>query len=444
MATVYLNSQLGDDNNDGTNPNTPVATFNAAATQAGDFGTVWVHQDHDETFSSDLFLSTAKGQKIAAVSDFASLTPVDVFSAQYPKIRASNESCIYHDPGSDTLIAGIEFSSYQATGANRPSHYFAYNDIFGHFVYQGCRFINQAPGNAKSMAISRFRGKAKQFIFRHCAFRFSRVSQKIEVFYGRPVFDDCVVEGVIPTQLIKVLYSGGFVWKNSDLSNVDTNLVWGQGNGDMGGQFIRCRLHPNVNLVWGNRYGSQENIVRLYECGDAPNNYDHRVSAWQGEINTDTGIYRQGGAGANSGLYSGATEIPGLSWRMAANANVSYPARTLESDDIARWHDGPPGSPVTVAVDIASAAVLTDADCWMELEYPADATSPKGETVTSRAPLNAAPAALSASAATWANGPANRYQLTLTVTPRQRGFLRARVYLAAAVTVFVDPMLQVS
>ena len=127
----------------------------------------------------------------------------------------------------------------------------------------------------------------------------------------------------------------------------------------------------------------------------------------------------------------------------SANSKLLQP---LELDEMVAWNTLT-GSR-TVTVEIASNATLTNADVWMEVEYPGSASYPQGSVVTTRLASQlptASGAALASSSASWASSPGTAQKLVATIAPAAAGPIKARVFIGkASQTLYVDPVFTVT
>lgn len=169
-------------------------------------------------------------------------------------------------------------------------------------------------------------------------------------------------------------------------------------------------------------------------------NYRMMMMSGDGKARTDTGIYRSGGA------TDGTTPI---SWMCEAGSKVTYPAYPFELPPISRWNETI-GSPVTATVEVLTDGVTLKNDgAWLEVQYLDDAGYPLGALVSDERPSQLAAAAdQEASTETWTTTGITtpvKQKLGVTFTPREKGFIQARVRVARpSTTIYVCPKLEVS
>lgn len=178
----------------------------------------------------------------------------------------------------------------------------------------------------------------------------------------------------------------------------------------------------------------------MINCDSADTNYRLITAGWGAGLNTETAVYRTGGAS------DGVTPI---SWRIATNTNTKYPLVIFDTPAITRWNDVT-GSPVTVSIEVLTDGVtLHDDDAWLEVQYLDDAGYPLGALVSDERPSQLSAAAdQEASTETWTTTGITtpvKQKLSVTFTPREKGFIQALVRVARpSTTVYVCPKLEVS
>ena len=200
-----------------------------------------------------------------------------------------------------------------------------------------------------------------------------------------------------------------------------------------------CKV-PAAIACTGTYIGDGGTDVYLDNCDNGDVNYGMKHYHYRGTIETETTIVRTGGAS------DGTTPI---SWKMVSAAESSY-GFPLESPPITIWNDST--AALTVRIEIAqdsAAAALDNGEVWMEVEYPGTASLPQSVfNVSSRGGNILAPGTTdhAASAAAWGGTtPTEQYIITGSITPTQKGPIRARVMLAKpSTTLYVDPVLTIA
>ena len=206
--------------------------------------------------------------------------------------------------------------------------------------------------------------------------------------------------------------------------------------------FSQCKLDPyslalsTTSTLLGNAE------VFLHDCdtGDTHGTFGYFNAL--GSVVSDTGIKLTAGAA-------------GQSWKVTANANASHAVPFCTP-----WfgyHNSTLGAAITpyieVARDVSSTAYQHD-ETWMELLCKSTSTSPASTLSTGRMPLLGTPANIDTGVGTgsWSPGsgsPDWSGKLVLgapaaaaTVTPAENGHIMARVCMAVADTVYVDPQIR--
>jgi hypothetical protein len=180
--------------------------------------------------------------------------------------------------------------------------------------------------------------------------------------------------------------------------------------------------------------------IEMHNCDSADTNYHMQIEDFCGAIVTETTIVRTGGAS------DGTTPI---SWKMASNSTAEYPLLTLDTPEIVVWNSTV-GSSITVTVEtVTDNVTLTDAECWLEVQYLGTSGRPLSTVITdAKADVLASAANQTSSSETWTTTgltTPTKQALSVTFTPQEAGYLHAVVRLAkASATVYVDPELTVT
>jgi hypothetical protein len=167
--------------------------------------------------------------------------------------------------------------------------------------------------------------------------------------------------------------------------------------------------------------------------------YGHSVRAGNGNVDVDTSVYRTNGAAHGS---------QHVSWKLVPDARASW-STPFTTEELAVAIGATGSKTVTVEVAFDNAAELTNADLWLELGYLGTGSGAPQETwaSTRAADILATPANLTSSSEAWTGtggwSNAKTRKLTTTVTVNEGGILRARVCSTKALTIYVDPILNV-
>ncbi len=254
-----------------------------------------------------------------------------------------------------------------------------------------------------------------------------------------------VLSGSLNTTLATVSASSVVVLADLDLTNAPTtmNVFAGTANAGARGTIYNCKMPDS----WTGSVSSAEPTapstrMSLYNCDSSDTNYRLIIKDFSGTITSETTIVRTGGA------TDGTTPI---SWRMVCNSNANDSLYPLISDPISVWNETV-GSALTVTVEIVhdSVTALEDDEVWVEVEYLGTSGRPLGSTASDhRADVLTTAVAQTSSSETWTTtgltNP-NKQKLSVSITPQEKGFLTARVFLAkaSAYTIYVDPEITVT
>lgn len=223
----------------------------------------------------------------------------------------------------------------------------------------------------------------------------------------------------------------------------------GQG-GNLDVIFYNCRLPSSWTggLVTGTLLAADR--VEMYNCDSADTNYRIWIQDYFGVIRESVTKYNDAGADDGS--------AQGFSWEMVTTANAEFPHHALRSPEIVKWNETTTGT-LTATVEIVhdGAAALTDADIWLEVMCMDPGGTPVGKWQSdccANLNLNSNAAAQATSSAAWTgdtgtgpNGSStwNTLKLVVSFTPKEKGYVHARVMLAkASTTVYVDPLLTIA
>lgn len=300
-------------------------------------------------------------------------------------------------------------------------------------TFENCTF-NRVSTTASNILIGGGSGGDNEF--RNCTFVFAASGDQMSFGLGRVrMFGGSIAAtGTAPTTLFTNGGAGTFRLRGVNLSGVTGNLVSvGSTPADL---FLEnCRLGSGVTKVPTGTNTPQALRLHVHNSNSGAVNYDYYHQTALGLAQAETSVVRTGGAS------DGTTP---LSWLLTSSANASL-YQPFVSDEIVSWNDAT-GSSKTATVELTTDASLTNAECWLEIEYPSSASYPLGLTVTTRAALLATPSTLTTSSATWGGtAKTNKYKLSASFTPQMKGPVKARVYLAkASTTVYVDPVVTVA
>jgi hypothetical protein len=315
--------------------------------------------------------------------------------------------------------------------------------------YESCKF--QLGGTGVSTGVIRALasgGNGAVTIWRNCEVKFALAGQGINAVNGFWHWNGGGITsgGTSPTNLITSISLGAaaggvrILIENCDFSNGSStmNLIGAQVPFAATVTFRNCKLPGSwTGAVCTAFASSAQGRVEVFNCTStaASNNYTLKIIDGNGNIDTETTLVKTGGAS------DGTTQI---SWKLVTPATVSYPCAALFTPEILFWNEQT-GVAKTVTVDILrdSASNLTNAEVWLEVNYPNSASLPTSALITGRVDVLTAASDNSASGSSWTTtgmlNP-NKQQISVTFTPLAKGFFTIRVVLAKpSSTVYVDP-----
>lgn len=436
MSNIYVRSTDGSDVDDGSTWALAKAGLAGAAAidAAGD--TIFVSQNHAET--------TAGNVSIALAGTIAS--PVKIIcgndAAEPPTAVADTATVTTTGTGyisitGSAYVYGVTFVA--GTGSSSgPGISMSGNTHLG--VFEKCAFklVNTHSGTNVRLGVStsgaHYRGHWKD-----CDIKFAAAAQSIVVDSTRFDWDggSVLAGSATPTALIGfggATGNGPTTVSGVDLSNLGTTFnIFASSLVPTKGVIRNCKLPAGWTGGLGVT-GTPATRYEMHNCDSGDTNYQMWVEDYAGSIKSETTIVRTGGSS------DGTTP---LSWKMASNANAEYPTVVLDSPEIAKWNETV-GTPITATVEVITDGVtLTDADCWLEVQYPGTSGFPLS-LFANDAPADvlATPANQTTSTAAWTTTGLTtpvKQKLEVTFTPQEKGVLSAVVRLAkASTTVYVD------
>lgn len=285
-----------------------------------------------------------------------------------------------------------------------------------------------------------------RFLLEGAEIRFGNAGQGFQMYCASLSIKDGALAGSAITEFIKAVSA---VAIDVDVSGLDMssgaasmNLLAANLNGVGQIKLDSCKMPAGWTggIVSGSMLAQGGLKALMINCDSADTNYRLITAGWGAALNTETAVYRTGGAS------DGVTPI---SWRIATNTGTIYPLINFDAPPITRWNETI-GSPVTVSIEVLTDGVtLHDDDAWLEVQYLDDAGYPLGALVSDERPSQLAAAAdQDASTATWTTTGITtpvKQKLSVTFTPREKGYIQARVRVARPSSViYVCPQLEVA
>lgn len=327
---------------------------------------------------------------------------------------------------------GITFRSTSAS-----SHFLQLGGANNVQRFEDCSFVFTGTGGSSSIQFGAVASASGcQTDLDNCTFRFAAAGQTITAYGDLRISGGAWLSGgTSPTAVFKTLGTGtkgaSLLVEGFDFSNLGTgvNLV-AQSQGGFTCIFRDCILPTG----WT---GSPIADAALLE--------GHRVELWNYKVGSTwyrayIKTTRMTMVDENTIVMTGgADDGAPYSLKMTTTANCAYPVTIARSPDLT-VPNTTTGSSITVTVQIIhdSATALEDDEIWLEVEEP-DGTV----TTDAVASVIAAPAAQTASGATWTTtGMANpnAQELSVTINPSVAGPLLCRVMCAKpSKVVYIDP-----
>jgi|1185.fasta_scaffold10828_2 hypothetical protein len=196
------------------------------------------------------------------------------------------------------------------------------------------------------------------------------------------------------------------IWcEGVDFSNLAHTRLTSATNINQTAEFVNCKLNASTAITavanTGIRQGGRIDSIATDSGGSA---YRNERWDYQGVLTTDAAIY------AASGASDGTTSF---AWKIVTSANAAWEA-PFAAFDICRWN-ATTGSGKTVSFEavVNAAAVLTNAQLWIEVAYFGTAASTLQSMATSGlANVLAASSNVTASSTSWGAGATARANTT--------------------------------
>ena len=318
--------------------------------------------------------------------------------------------------------------------------------------YSIVRIVGGGIGLKNTGAGSRFifgtgaTNRNTKFIFENAEIRFGSAGQGFQMQAASLSIKDGALAGSAITEFIKtfsaVAADVDVYGLNMSSASTSMNLLAVNLNGVGQVKFDSCKMPAGWTggIVSGSALLQGGLKTMMINCDSADTNYRLITTGWGAALRTETAVYRTGGAS------DGVTPI---SWRIATNATTTYPLINFDAPPITLWNDVT-GSPATVSIEVLTDGVtLKNDDAWLEVQYLDDAGYPLGALVSDERPSQLAAAAdQDASTATWTTTGITtpvKQKLSVTFTPREKGYIQARVRVARPSSViYVCPQLEVA
>lgn len=441
MAIFYVRSTDGSDSDNGSTWALAKATIAAALSAAAAGDTVYVSKNHAESAAATIDLLTpgtaASPVNVICVDDGAE-PPTTL--ATTGTVSATGSNSVWFR--GFAYFYGLTFTS--GSGVSSSGMNLGVGAAL-HLKFEKCK-LNLAGSAGGTINVGN-NTRINQFVeFIDTTFSFASVNSYLgnNCNYIWRDTSSGIQGATIPTTMFNyasVSSPGGIALiKNVDLSALGSgkNLVSISGAITNRYFFENCRLNASVTKTTGTSNGQNGVQVRFTNCDSGNTNYNYSLHKYEGTITTESVVVRTGGG--SDGTTSTSSKLVSSS-----AAKFYFP---LESDWIDTWVDSTSSTTLTVHV-LTDNVTLTDAECWLEVEYLGTSGYPQGISITDRASnILATPANQTTSTETWTTTGITtpvKQKLSVTFTPASKGLARARVVLAkASTTVYADNKVEVS
>jgi hypothetical protein len=439
MAIYYVWSGAVGSNNGSSWANAFTTLTAAFVTEvAGD--TLYVAHDHAETSASAVTLTSsgtiAAPTKVVCVDRAGSVPPVAA-DRRTTASTATTGAATGMTISGFTHYDGIIFSN-SITGIQAGFILPGSSSTVLRFDNCSLRFAGGA--GTSTMNVGNLGGASgTQVIFNNTTLSFSAVGQSVQVSGGLRWRDtpSALIGSAVPTSLLN-----GVAGRGADIESIGVDFS-AAGSGKTlfnptavtTGSRIRftdCKLNAAVTKA-GTIGATADNQLEIdfIRSGAGAVNYTVYRQRISGALDHETTIVR------TSGASDGTTPI---AWKIVTT-NSSY-SSPFDCPLIAIWNDTV-GSAVTATVEgiWGGGAVPLDDECWLQVEYLGDASSPQGSFVNDgKANLLATATSQTASSVSW-GGSTTKFKLNVTFTPQQKGWIYALVKCAkASSTFYIDPL----
>lgn len=437
MATIYVRSSDGDDQNDGSTWALAKASLESGINASGPSGLVYVSQSHYEIKQSTINIKAPNYQsgfvRIYCVDD-SSEPPTNL--ADTAIVVSSGNNAMYFDGYG--YINGVIFSGTRDVliGGTIP---------VGWILENGRICITNTSSPYKLILGISSTGSDDEFVeFRNFGVGFGNVLQGIQ---PRCRFNwlntDSGIIGTMPTTLFLTPDGGNSA--NVKLDGVNLSML-GSGKNiiDVGRrnyheyELLNCKL-GEANITTGTIPGAGGPTVKMSNCDSTNSNNRYFFQNCFGVIYSETTIVKTSGASDGSNSFSR---------KMVTNNNSDFEF-PLILEHLMVWNNTT-GSSKTATVEILTDGVtLTDDECWLEIEYLGDSNFPISSFASDRkTTFLSSPASQTVSTVEWITTGLSspvKQKLSVSFTPQMKGLIIGRVMLAKkSTTVYVNPVMDIS
>ena len=442
MANVYVDSAAAGAGTgaDWTNAYTKLATALAAKAAGDDF---WVAHTHSETTGAAVNLVSPGTSplpcRIICVNKAGSVPPVAADLATTAVVAMTGTFTMAFT--GMAYCYGIEFKAGDAANVGLLRW-----NATGFWKHKNCKFTlnTTAPTSAMNPANS----PLARTDWEDCTVRFGHISQGIAPQGGGFTWVsttpgvsavDTSAGGITPGNLFTTNCSGATRVRGLDLSAYAASSIVAAGVAQSYNiHFENCR-HGTTTM--GNKVPSPITSILLQDVVfsrvDKALNYTFEKFSYTGTETAEVTIVSTGGA--TDGTTPVAKKIV-----TTAFSKIEHP---FECIPITVWNETT-GSAITLTVQAFwnNAAVPTNANIWIEVEYLSNASYPISSVISSglATVLSTSPSSYAAGTNTWGDT-TSPFAMAVTFTPQMKGPITVRVKAALAGTTFyVDPKIVIT
>lgn len=377
--------------------------------------------------------TTVNPSRLISTNDITNNPPLTITSGA--KITGNGTSAISLNVSGICLFSGVTFESGSGAGAGNVNLNTTTGDAN---VFENCTFkiLNTFATSKINSGNTAGNISPPPLRTKNCLF-LPNTSQQLVSICGNNEDVGSTFSFVTSCPSIYFSVPSGGSFHGSDLSAITTTL-FGSQYADI--HLTQCKLGAGVSM--GTQTVNPIGAVWLHDCNSGNVHYSFGHYNYYGSTIVTASIYQNNTDGA---AYDVSDDKNG--WKITGT-NGTY-LTPYKSPWIDVYNEA--SSAVTPRLEIlrdGSATAYNDNQVWGEFSAKVTATSTIATIVDDRCGLVATPAAQGTSALTGANWTGEgatawfgKLEPTSTITPSPIGHMRARVCVAGAITVYVNPKL---
>ena len=442
MTTYFVDSSVADDAGDGTSWATAKKYLGSAVTLAtADGDVIKVHKTHIEALAAVATYTFLNHVNVLCV-DKNSSDALAVMDGSTGYIGHTTSGYFVQTAGAyRCYLRGLAFVTGGTGGA---AQQLARTDGC-HHVFDECLF--DLNSGASSLGLGGLNSMNTYVELRNCTIRFDAASQGFAVGSGRALLENLTISsaGSAPTTLISAAQygAGDILFRGCDLSKCTGTLVAPQTAKHLVVTFENCKLGTGVTpLAAQTPANLSAGEVWLFNCDSDDQQYRIAHHNALGSTTVTALIYSNDGA-----QYDGTNRC---AWVVSGTSNATV-YTPYKSPWIDKYHSGT--SEITPYLecmrDNSGGAVYANNVVWSEWSYQGNSASTQAKYSGDRMTLLGTPADQASSSKTasdWTGetGTPGLFKIDSgsPITPAEIGHLRARICVAGANTVYVDPTLR--